>query len=249
MNILNKIFKIISGIIFAILVLIIIAIISYVIRINYLASQDRLGDIKTNFYTILTQSMHPNIKAGDIVITYKNDDDKYEKEDVITFISKANGGINITHRIKDVYIENGVLSYQTKGDNNNSVDAEIIPSYNVLGKVIFKIPKAGYIQQFLVSRTGWIIAIVLPSLGIIIYDILKLLKKAYGKQNKIDDEDEEIKKRKKQLENVLNTDTVEPFDIDKVSPVDPKYEISQNEIVASEVETSKTEQEEEIEIL
>ena len=122
--------------------------------------------------------MYPKIKAGDIIVTYRNDDNKYQKGDVITFISEANGNINITHRVEQVYDVNDVYSYKTKGDNNNAADSEIIPSSNVLGKVIFKIPKAGYIQQFLVTRTGWIIAIVLPSMGIIIYDVLKVLKSA-----------------------------------------------------------------------
>ena len=205
-NILSKIAKIFTYIIFAFLLLVIVGIITYVIRINYLASQDRLGEIKTNFYTILTQSMYPTIKAGDIVVTYREDDNIYEKKDIITFISEANGNITITHRVLDVYEKNNEYSYKTKGDNNRSADNEIIPSYNVLGKVIFKIPKAGYIQQFLVSRTGWIVAILLPSLGIIIYDVLKIFKKTYKKRKIVDDEDEEVKKRKQELNKIMGNE-------------------------------------------
>ena len=32
-----------------------------------LSSNDRLGEVRLNFYTILTQSMYPTIKAGDVV--------------------------------------------------------------------------------------------------------------------------------------------------------------------------------------
>lgn len=249
-DVLNKVFKIISGFIFAILVMIIIAIICYVVRINYLAAHDRLGEIRTNFYTILTQSMHPNIKAGDIVVTYREDNNEYKKGDVITFVSRANGNINITHRIKEVYNENG-LSYQTKGDNNNSVDNEIIPSEYVLGKVIFKIPKAGYIQQFLVSKTGWILAIVLPSMAIIIYDILKIFKKVYGKNNIVNDEDEEIKKRKKHLEKVLNSndeiDSEEFLINDQEATITSQQEIKEKPVLDEELKTQ--DEEEEIELL
>ena len=233
-DILNKIFKIFSTIIFAILVLIIIAIVFYVIRINYLASHDRLGEIKTNFYTILTQSMHPNIKAGDIVVTYRNDDNVYKEKDVITFVSRANGNINITHRIQEVYNDHGKYSYKTKGDNNNTADNEIIESDYVLGKVVFKIPKAGFVQQFLVSKTGWIIAIVLPSLGIIIYDILKLVKKAYGKNNLIDDEDKEIQKRKKELEKIMQTEEV--IEVLPAPPIDPRFEMPPQQEDEEEIE-------------
>ena len=39
-----------------------------------------------------------------------------------------------------------------------------------------RIPKIGYIKYFLVSSYGWIIAIVIPSLLVIIMDIYKLVK-------------------------------------------------------------------------
>ena len=167
-NLINRIFKIISSAVFVILLMLIILIVFYIFRVNFLADNDKLGDVKVNFYTILTQSMYPTIKAGDIVITYKNDDNKYNNGDVITFISDQNGGITVTHRIKEVFSVNENYSYKTKGDNNNAADNEVISGDNVLGKVVLKIPKAGYIQQFLVSKTGWVIAVLLPCLGIVI---------------------------------------------------------------------------------
>lgn len=183
-KILNRVAKIISSTIFFILMLIIGLILLYLVYVKTLTSQNRLDEVKINFYTILTQSMYPTIKAGDIVITYKNDDDIYRQGDIITFVSTANAtnGVTITHRITDVYRVNGVYSYKTRGDANNVSDGASVSAENVIGRVIFKIPKAGYIQQFLVTSTGWLIAIVLPCLGIIIYDILKLFKsKTIGK--------------------------------------------------------------------
>ena len=51
-----------------------------------------------------------------------------------------------------------------------------------------RIPKIGYIKYFLVSSYGWIIAVVIPSLGIIIYDIIKLIKNIKNKDsNKIEE--------------------------------------------------------------
>ena len=156
-------------------------------------------------------------------------------------------------------------SYKTKGDNNSSADAEIIKDNNVLGKVIFKIPKAGYIQQFLVSKTGWIVAIVLPSLGIIIYDILQIFKKARNKL--INNDDDEVKKRKKKLKEVLedsedNIDEIDNFSSGKENAesiikdytsnnndVEIKaQENTQPDIIKESIEV-KDEDEEEIELL
>lgn len=176
MNALKKVTRVISNIIFYILLFIILLLIIYVIVINVYRKQDRLGDIPINFYTILTTSMVPKINAGDIVITYKNQDNMYEVNDVITFVSESNisKGTTITHRITNRELLNGKYYYYTKGDSNSTGDTSPVSSTNVIGKVVLKIPKAGYIQQFMVSKFGWLVVVVLPCLAIIIYDVVKL---------------------------------------------------------------------------
>lgn len=208
-DIVNRIMKIISSAIFVVLVLLIILIVFYIVRVNFLASNDKLGEVKINFYTILTQSMYPTIKAGDVVITYKEDNNKYNDGDVITFVSEQNGGITITHRVEEVYNVNDSYSYKTKGDNNNAPDNEITSGDNVLGKVVVKVPKVGYIQQFLVSKTGWIVAVILPCLGIVIYDILKLFKHTARKGSQLIKRDKRTEEARKKLKEVVDDDKKE----------------------------------------
>ena len=208
-NVINRILKIISSAIFVVLVLLILLILVYIVRVNVLANNDKLGDVKVNFYTILTQSMYPTIKAGDIVITYKEDQNRYNTGDVITFISEKNCGINITHRVQEAFKVNDEYSYKTKGDNNNTADSEITSGKNVLGKVLLKIPKAGYIQQFLVSKTGWIVAVILPCLGVVIYDIMKMFKMIVRKRKKVTLEDERTKDARKKLNEVVKDEEEE----------------------------------------
>lgn len=208
-NFIDRILKIISSAIFVVLVLIVVLALAYILRVKYLSSQGRLGEIKLNFYTILTQSMYPSIKAGDIIITYKEDSNIYNSGDVITFISPSNGGITITHRVEEVYNVNGVYSYKTKGDNNNVADREVVDSDSVLGRVVAKIPKAGYIQQFLVTKTGWIVAVVLPSMGIIIYDLLKMFRFTARKGNEIIKRNARSEEARKKLKEVIKDDSKE----------------------------------------
>lgn len=205
-NLFHRIMKIISSAIFVVLMIIIALIIIYIVRVNFLASNDKLGEVRLNFYTILTQSMYPTIKAGDVVITYKDVNGKYNPGDVITFVSKQNGNITITHRITEAVNLNNAYSYKTKGDNNNSADTEVIPGENVLGKVVVKIPKAGYIQQFLVSKTGWIVAVILPCAGIVIYDVIKLFKFTARKGRNLVSKDERTEKARKKLKDVIDDD-------------------------------------------
>lgn len=208
-KIFERIGKIISSAIFVILMMLIVIILVYIVRIKFLASNSRLGEVRTNFYTILTQSMYPTIKAGDIVVTYKDKDNNYNTGDIITFTTNGSS-ITVTHRITEIYEVNGKRTYRTKGDNNNTADMTTIPAENVIGRVVFRIPKAGYIQQFMVTKTGWIVVVVIPCLGIVIYDILKMFKVAAKKkkQKKLVETDDVINMKKK-LNEVIEEDETE----------------------------------------
>ena len=141
-----------------------------------------------NAYVVLSGSMLPEIAVKDIVVTKKVEAERLEIGDIITFIAPDSryGGISITHRIIDkVYDESlGSYSYRTKGDNNSIADASLVPNNNILGKVILKIPKVGYIQDLLASKGGIIIAVLIPALVILSYDIMKIIKKA-GQKTKL----------------------------------------------------------------
>ena len=78
--------------------------------------------------------------------------------------------------------------YRTKGDNNNTEDSALVSSDNVYGKVILKIPKIGYIQYVLTQAYGWVLLVVVPCLGIVIFDILKLIKTVRGQNSSNEDE-------------------------------------------------------------
>ena len=130
-------------------------------------------------YIIITPSMDPTIKVEDAIIIMRKEPEEFKKRDIITFMSSdpRYSGLIITHRIVGIEkMKNGEIYFRTKGDNNNVEDASLVPAKNVYGKVILKIPKIGYIQYILLQSYGWIILVVLPCLGIVIYDIIKLVK-------------------------------------------------------------------------
>ena len=138
-------------------------------------------------YVIVSGSMEPIIKIKDAVIIRRVDSkDDIAVGDVITYRSmdEAYYGILITHRVVDIQNENGKTIYVMKGDNNETVDRSPIEFGQITGKVIMRVPKIGYIKYFLVSSYGWIIAIVLPSFGIIAYDIVKLMRNIRGYDDK-----------------------------------------------------------------
>lgn len=127
-------------------------------------------------YVIVSQSMEPTIHVQDAIVTKRMDD--YKIGDVCTYLSKNPNffGVMITHRIIGTDIDkDGNKVYVFKGDNNFSADNMNVEKDQIYGKVVMKIPKIGYVQYFLSSASGWIIAIVIPCVGIITLDILKLI--------------------------------------------------------------------------
>ena len=66
--------------------------------------------------------------------------------------------------------------YRVKGDANEVADDEKVAPESVIGKVMFKIPQLGKLQFFLASKKGWLLAIIVPAIIIIFYDVFKLIR-------------------------------------------------------------------------
>ena len=136
-------------------------------------------------YVIVSPSMVPSINVQDAIVTKRQDD--FQIGDVCTYLSKNPSyfGIMITHRIIGTDInENGEKVYIFKGDANYSADPLPVSKDQIYGKVVMRIPKIGYVQYFLSNAYGWIIAIVVPCVGIITFDIIKLIKNGTQKRKK-----------------------------------------------------------------
>lgn len=180
--------NVISYTIFIWLLLIGLVLLAYIADIKIRAAKGDFTPPEYNAYVVLTGSMVPEIMPKDLVITKRKDAKDLEVGDIITFLSSDDRlpGIVVTHRIKNKYYDSttGRYSFQTKGDANNTVDFALAEDYNIIGEVIFRIPKVGYVQEVLASRGGLIIFIFIPCLAVLSYDIVKLVKRASKKSKK-----------------------------------------------------------------
>ena len=173
----KMIYKIISYTIICILMTIAAFLIFYVISGKIAQKQGKKPLF--GLYTIISPSITGTLNVYDVAFTMRVDTDKLKEGDIITFYSTNSffGGTPITHRIIEVVnVPNSGKMFRVKGDANPKADEEkVIPS-NVVGKVMFKIPQLGRVQFFLASKGGWIIAIMIPALVIISYDIYKIFR-------------------------------------------------------------------------
>lgn len=181
----------ISIVMYAIIViLLLIGLVLLVYFIDFKIRDSRIETPLYGAYVIISGSMEPIIKVKDAVIIRRVEEEDIKEGDVVTYYSldPTYYGILITHRVVSISEENGEKVYVTKGDNNATVDRSPITFNQIRGKVVMRIPKIGYLKYFLVSSYGWILAVVVPSLGVISYDIVKLIKKIKNK----DQEEEKV---------------------------------------------------------
>ncbi len=183
------IINVISYAVFMWLILIGITLLIYIADTKIRAAKGDFTPPKYNAYVVLTGSMLPEIVPQDVVVTKKIEGKDLKVGDIITFVPSDSriSNIIVTHRILNKYYDatTNKYTYQTKGDANNTPDFTLAEDSNVIGKVIFKIPKVGYIQELLATRGGLIIVVLIPALVILSYDIMRLGKNiAKGKKKK-----------------------------------------------------------------
>ena len=89
-----------------------------------------------------SNSMTPKLLVGDIVIARDVPIEIIKVGDVITFQQE---GVTIVHRVIEINNNAGQIIFITQGDANTSADPPVLAS-NYTGKMIFKIPKIGWIS-------------------------------------------------------------------------------------------------------
>lgn len=203
--------KTISWVILAILVLFAGLLIYNIVSSKIYEIRGQKYEPEISLYTIISPSMEPNINVYDVVITKKVRDFSTIKEgDVITFISSSSlgEGLTVTHRVKSIIKTENDIKFRTQGDNNPIPDSALASSSNVLGKVIFKIPWIGHIQFLLQSKGGWLFALLIPAMIVVVYDIVKVIRLSDIKQkvneaSKDKPEDSALIEKKEKLKNDL----------------------------------------------
>lgn len=257
-SVFRMIADIISWTIFALLMLLAAFLIYYVIATNIYARKGERFRPIVSLYTIISGSMLPTIKVYDVVVNLRIDDPvKLKEGDVITFISqsKINYGETITHRINKITYNNGTYYFTTKGDNNLVPDETPVEFNNIIGKVVLKIPQLGQAQFFLLKQGSKLFLVLIPSFGILIYDLLKMLnlfdtkkkvdKSLETKDNKLSKEEEE--KLKEEIKNRLSNKSLINEDIsdEKIKDKHQEKEIKTEE----SKETDKIDEKEETKLL
>lgn len=115
-------------------------------------------------FTIVSRSMEDTINVNDVIIVKEVPQDEIQKDDIIAFYQ---GGEVITHRIINVIEKDGVIRYETKGDNNVHADDNLVSYGQIEGKYQFKISGFGIILRILKNPVTIIVLVIILILNCI----------------------------------------------------------------------------------
>lgn len=119
-------------------------------------------------YIVVSESMSPKINVNDIILVKKGyTNEQYKEGNIITYI-RADGEL-ITHRIDSITKVGLLRAYITKGDNNEEVDDFPVMYDQIIGKVVYVMPKLGILVGLLKNKIFFGMCIIFLIL-IVIYD-------------------------------------------------------------------------------
>ncbi len=135
-----------------------------------------------------SNSMEPQLKAGNLVVTRSVEPEVVAVGDIITFRPNIADENLVTHRVIGIG-QNSPLYFETKGDANLDPDPFTVPALNLEGQVYLHIPLLGYAIPFLKTTAGLLVALVVPGLIIVAvcmkslrYELVKMRVKSQGKE-------------------------------------------------------------------
>jgi signal peptidase len=202
---------------------------------------------------VLTDSMSPTIKAGDLIVVKSVDASKVKEGDVISFFDPASSGTAVvTHRVlKQNKTEEdnlpawhnmdnlpGIegsgenLIFRTQGDFNNAADEDPVPASKLVGVWTgINLKGAGNVAMFLQSTPGLILCIGVPIVILVAYELIR--RKLY-ERSKRQDTDELLK----ELEALKQAQKTQ--EIGNVSVVDNSNAVSAEKTAAAVAENAGT---------
>lgn len=119
-------------------------------------------------FVIISGSMIPEIDIGDIVFTKETNN--FKPGDIIAF--RRDSSV-IVHRIVKEMDINGEAMFQTKGDNNNIEDKELVGKSTIEGVVFGKIP---FIGKILMALYNHLLIVIIVLVAFLIIKLLLIRK-------------------------------------------------------------------------
>lgn len=151
-------------------------------------SNNKISFFNYRMFTVISGSMEPKYKIGDVLIAKSIDVTKYKIGDTISYLGAVGQFKDkvITHQVVDIeQTKEGEYLFHTKG-LANIVQDPIISETQLYGKVIYKSQILSFIYKIVGTQLGMFIFVIIPILYIIGSEMITLmLEKEEKRRNRV----------------------------------------------------------------
>lgn len=185
----NKILSLIYSIAKAIVTVILLIVLGVIVIQRVTNNELSFGGYR--IYTVVTQSMFPEYRVGDILVSKEVKPSDIKIGDDVVYLGEKDDFKDkiVTHRVVSVRkdIETNKLIFTTKGLNNIIEDPEI-DEYQLYGKVVYKTVFFSFISRIMTNMVGCFVLFAIATLIISIQIVINIF---YDDED--DDDDQQSK--------------------------------------------------------
>lgn len=183
----KNIIKIILGIIKSIATFFIVCVFSIIFLQR--VSNNSINLAGFSIYTVVTESMYPKYKVYDMILVKSVDTKSIKVHDDVVYKGEKSDfqGKIVTHRVEDITEDNGVLTFTTKGINND-IEDPLVNENQIMGKVVHKLLLLSLISKVINNTYGFYFLIFVPLVVVIFLEVMESIEEKKKLNKVLDDE-------------------------------------------------------------
>ncbi|CDF20859.1 type I signal peptidase [Clostridium sp. CAG:609] len=183
----KNIIKIILGIIKSIATFFIVCVFSIIFLQR--VSNNSINLAGFSIYTVVTESMYPKYKVYDMILVKSVDTKSIKVHDDVVYKGEKSDfqGKIVTHRVEDITEDNGVLTFTTKGINND-IEDPLVNENQIMGKVVHKLLLLSLISKVINNTYGFYFLIFVPLVVVIFLEVMESIEEKKELNKVLDDE-------------------------------------------------------------
>ena len=152
-------------------------------------SNNRISIFNFRLFTVISGSMEPKYKIGDVLVAVETDPAKIKVGDAVSYLG-TKGDVKdkvITHQVINIEIDkNGKRRFHTQGICDNCIKEDpIVEESQLYGVVKYKVKTLSLIYKVVGKPLGFFLFVVTPILYIVISELItSLMEKEEERRNK-----------------------------------------------------------------